>query len=89
MYKILIGLIGISILTGCSTTNFNAKELQERHKGIIDACYTVMEYAPNDKDNRIQNYLNVNEKNGHITSSEKQIIIKCLMRTEKSERWSK
>lgn len=87
MYKFLIAFLSIILFTGCAT--FTDEELSTRHDGIIDACYTVMEYAPQDKDARILEYLDNKQNKGHITRNEKLIIIKCLIRTEKSNRWSK
>lgn len=87
MRTILIALTGMILFTGCAT--FTDKQLSKRHEGIVDACYTVIEYAPQDKDARIQKYLDSKQEQGHITTNEKAIIIKCLIRTEKSERWSK
>ncbi|MBR4315571.1 MAG: hypothetical protein IKP65_01175 [Alphaproteobacteria bacterium] len=66
----------------------NKQELQLRHEGIIDACYTVLEYNPEDKESRINTYLEQKEKAKQITTSEKQIIKACLKRTESSKKWS-
>ena len=87
MYKLLLTIPLILTLTGCST--FTDEQLSTRHDGIIDACYTVMEYAPADKDTRILEYLQAKQDKGHITINEKKIIIKCLIRTQKSNRWTK
>jgi hypothetical protein len=59
------------------------------YHGIIDAVYTVAEYAPGDKDERILKYLDKKIANGEISESDKQIILKCLQRTEDSIYWSK
>ena len=50
---ILLGLL--IMLTGCNSTNeIVDKEIK---KGIVDACYTVLEHNPKDKNERINNYL--------------------------------
>lgn len=89
MKKIYLLLSFSLLLCGCSSTKFNEKELSLRHQGIIDACYTVLEYNPADKTERIILYLQKKQKANQITKSEKELIIKCINRTEKSKRWSK
>lgn len=74
-------------ISGCNS--LNKQELQLRHEGIIDACYTVLEYNPEDKESRINTYLEQKEKAKQITASEKQIIKACLKRTESSKKWLK
>ena len=71
---------------GCSSIK---NEIIENHRlsGIIDAVYTVTEYAPEDKDERILNYLDKKIDAGEITEDDKQVILKCLERTEKSIHW--
>jgi hypothetical protein len=84
---LLLGMVLI-LCTGCSS-KFNDKELSLRHDGIVDACYTVLEYNPQDKTERIATYLEQKEKAGQLTIREKELIKKCINRTEKSTRWSK
>jgi hypothetical protein len=89
--KKMILLSGMILLlcVGCSSSKFNDKELALRHDGIVDACYTVLEYNPQDKTERIIIYLEQKERAGQITIREKELIIKCINRTENSTRWSK
>lgn len=87
-YKLFFIAGIIVMLSGCSST-FNKQTLQVRHKGIIDACYTVLEYNPTDKEERINNYLEQKKQMKQITESQKIIIKECLNRTEISKKWSK
>lgn len=84
------GLVVLTVLfvTGCNSSN---KEIisMKRYDGIIDACYTVLQYNPSDKDERINRYLQNKQKDGQINQKEKVIIQKCLQRTQSSKRWSK
>lgn len=83
-YLFLLSLL--ILLSGCG---LNHQELQLRQQGIVNACYTVIEHNPQDKTKRIETYLDFNVKQKHITNAEKNIIKKCLERTETSVRWSK
>lgn len=85
MNKIFVLFFCIVFLTGCSS--LTKEQLKERHCGIIDACYTVMEYQPQDEEERINTYLQKKVDSGQLTLQEKQIIIKCINRTKSSKRW--
>lgn len=80
----LFALLAV-IVSGCS--RFTEQQEETRKKGIINAVYTTLEYSPSDKDKRINNYLELNVKNKHITESEKGIIILCINRTLQSAKW--
>lgn len=85
---ILIALMILMTITGCA--KYSEGELNLFHEGIIDACYTVIEYdKKDDRYNRIEVYLDKKIEEGEITKSESMIIKKCISRTQKSGRWSK
>lgn len=65
MRIVFIGIICI-MLSGCSVTN-NIIVQKEVKESIIDACYTVLEYNPQDKEVRINKYLDSKEKKNDIT----------------------
>lgn len=83
---IIVGILQIC-LAGCCT--FTEQEIEMRHKGIVDACYTVLEHAPEDKDTRINEYLEKQKEKKVLTAREKVLIKDCLDRTERSPRWQK
>lgn len=82
---ILFGML--IILTGCS--NVNPIQNESKKEGVVDACYTVMEYNPTDKKERIQKYLESKVKSNDISKEEKEMLERCLERTEKSNNWVK
>jgi len=86
MYKVIIGSTLLVLLAGCSS--FSEKELSARHAGIVDACYTTIEYAPQDKV-RIEQYLVKQQQNKVLTVRESNLIKLCLKRTEGSPKWEK
>lgn len=73
------------MFTGCN--NLSKKELQLRHTGIIDACYSVIEFNSNNKYQKIKSYIEFNIEKKHLTKEQGMILIKCLKRTENSIRW--
>lgn len=81
---IIVGILQIC-LAGCCA--FTEQEIEVRHKGIVDACYTVLEHAPADKDTRIKEYLEKQCRNKTMTEREKELVKDCLDRTERSPRW--
>ena len=83
---LIVGILQLC-LAGCCT--FTEQEIEMRHKGIVDACYTVLEHAPEDKDARIDDYLEKQEKNKVLTKREKALVKDCLDRTERSPKWQK
>ena len=69
-------------LAGCT----NDAVIKERHVGIIDACYTKLEKAP-ESSSAIDAYLQKQEKASWVTSREVFIIKSCIKRTSESEKW--
>ena len=69
-------------LAGCTSDAV----IKERHKGIIDACYTKLEKAP-ESSSAIDVYLQKQEKASWVTSREVFIIKSCIKRTSESEKW--
>ena len=84
MYKVIFWCTLLVLLTGCSS--FSERELFARHAGIVDACYTALECAPQDKE-RIDKYLNRQQQQKFITVRERSLIELCLKRTERSSKW--
>ena len=84
MRLIILSIFITIICVGCN--QLNDSQLQLRHKGIIDACYTSLEYNQQQK---IKPYLESKVINNQITNEQKQIIEKCIERTINSKRWSK
>lgn len=83
--RLIIFSIFITITcVGCN--QLTDSQLQLRHQGIIDACYTSLEYNQQQK---IKTYLESKVINNQITNEQKQIIEKCIKRTVDSKRWSK
>jgi hypothetical protein len=72
-------------MTGCST--FTDQELSLRRKGVVDACYTLLEYNPKDKDMRIDTYLQKKTEEGILDKGSKEILENCIKRTESSKNW--
>lgn len=87
MKNILIILVIAMFFTGCTT--FTEKEQESLKEGIVDACYTVTEYNPEDKTIRIDNYLLSKIEDEIITDKEAEMIKRCLRRTEQSKKWDK
>lgn len=87
MKRLIILSTLLLFLSGCAT--FTEQEIEVRHKGIVDACYTVLEHAPADKDARIEEYLVKQKEKKVLTAREKVLIKDCLDRTERSPRWQK
>lgn len=85
--RLILCFFILIMITGCN--NLSQKELQLRHTGIIDACYNVMEFNSNDKDQKIKSYIEFNIEKNHLTREQGMILIKCLKRTENSNRWMK
>ena len=56
--------------------------------GIVDACYTTLEYAPQDK-TRIEQYLAKQQQQKLLTTRESNLIKFCLKRTGESPKWGK
>lgn len=85
MYKTVVLSILLVLLAGCSSLSDRA--LQDRRSGIIDACYTTLEYSPADSKERINVYLS--KQGAYITEQESKLILMCIERTERSKRWGK
>ena len=85
MYKTLVLSILLVLLSGCSSLSDRA--LQDRRAGIVDACYTTLEYSPADSKERINVYLS--KQGAYITKQESKLILMCIERTEKSSKWKK
>lgn len=83
----ILNLISLFLLTSCSS--LTKQQLDQRKTGIIDACYTVLEYNSQNKEQKIQKYLNQKIEQDLINKEQKIIIKKCLYRTQNSERWNK
>lgn len=84
MRRILLLFI-VLIFTGCSTMTETV--LQQRKNGIIQSCYTTLQNGGTFE--KIDIYLMKNVQFQHITKEQKQILIRCIKRTYKSEKWSK
>lgn len=97
MHKYLLAVIGSMLVSGCSfiesTVTEKAAEKEKLSQavkvGIIDACYTVLEYSPADKNDRIQKYLETKQAKGDLTKNEKFVLESCIKRTEQSKNWGK
>ena len=74
MVRVILITFILLILTGCTTSI----DKDIRLKGIIDACYTSIEYKQFED---IRPYLDSKVKNGEIESETANAIIKCLERT--------
>ena len=83
--RLIYCLLCVVLLTGC-TSNFTVEE-QHKRTHIIDACYTVLETNPQDKDDKISAYLDSHKKDGDLSAKEAFIIQGCLKRTEESKKW--
>ena len=84
LFMLLISAFFLSCcLSGCSPVDYK----EEIKIGIVDACYTTLEYNPEDASNRINNYLNSKELSGDITAKERRIIDICIERTKISTKW--
>lgn len=86
MKKALI-LFVVVFMFGCN--NLDDKTLQKRKQGIVQSCYVVLQNKPKDKQQRINTYLEKKLQQGHITLEQKEMLLKCLKRTENSKNWSK
>ena len=85
MYRTFVLSILLVLLVGC--TSLSDRALQDRKAGIVDACYTVLEYSPADGKERINTYLS--KQGAYITLQESKIILMCIERTERSSKWGK
>lgn len=84
MLLVLLGFMSCC-LSGCAQPIYK----EEIKIGIVDACYTVLEYDPVDTKDRIQNYLNSRELAGELTEKERRMIDICIERTKISTKWGK
>lgn len=87
MKEIIFILSYISMILFCGCSSLNDQQLDTRKTGIVDACYTVIQYNPTDKKQRVQTYLNKKVQEKLIIQEQKIIIIKCLNRTQNSSCW--
>lgn len=85
MYKVIFWCTLLVLLAGCSSLSEQA--LEARKVGIVDACYTTLEYSPADSKERISTYLS--KQGAYITKQESKLILMCIERTERSSKWGK
>ena len=74
----------VCCLSGCSAIAYN----EEVKVGIVDSCYTVLEYEYGDRE-KIRKYLDVKVEKKDITLSERLMIDRCIERTINSKRWTR
>lgn len=87
MKKVSVLLLLVLLLSGCSS--LDEKVVTQKKIGIVDACYTVLEYNPCDKEERINHYLQCKQKEEVIDEGQVFVLKECLKRTENSRKWSK
>ena len=56
---------------------------------MVDACYTVLEMAPADKDAKVDTYLQAYQNGGLMSEGEVYVLKQCIKRTENSSKWRK
>ena len=71
-------------LSGCTPVAYK----EEIKIGIVDSCYTVLEYEPGNRE-KIGRYLDSKVEKKDITLSERIMIDRCIDRTINSKRWAK
>ena len=81
--RVIFCLFCVVLLTGCAS-NLTVEE-QHKRAHIVDACYTVLETSPEDKQDRINAYLESHKQEGNLSNKEVFIIKECLKRTEESD----
>ena len=79
----------ISTVCGCASNVSNTPEMEALKEGIVDACYTKLEYSQESPDERIKTYLDNRVRDREITTEEKRMIERCVKRTVLSKKWRK
>ena len=85
--KVVISVLCCLMLVGC--TSSITQEQKHIYTHVVDACYTVLEMAPADKDTRISTYLQAYQNGGLMSEGEVFVLKECIKRTESSTRWKK
>lgn len=87
MRKLAVTLTVVLFTFGCESVDKDAKE--KLKDGVVDACYTTLEYGSSSYEERINKYLEARLSSKTISKEEKAMIERCLERTKKSSRWGK
>lgn len=82
----LCSITCLFFLAGCSQS-LNPTLLEKRQTGVVDSCYTVLEYNSDDKFTKIDSYLSKKVEEGILTNQSATILRKCLDRTISSKCW--
>ena len=85
--RILISVLCCLILVGC--TSGITQEQKHVRTHVVDACYTVLEMAPADKDAKVDTYLQAYQNGGLMSEGEVYVLKQCIKRTENSSKWRK
>lgn len=71
------------VLSGCS--NYNSNLNAKTKENIVDAVFTVYEYSPKDRTDRVAKYLDKKVATKQLSTEERFIIDLCIKRSFKNK----
>lgn len=85
--RIFLCVVLCCVAAGCTSGLTKDQQLVRTH--VVDACYTLFEETAENRDDRVNNYLELHRQGDVLSEGEVFIIKACIKRTEESRKWKK
>ena len=85
--RIFLCIVLCFVAAGCTSGLTREQQLIRTH--VVDACYTLLEEVSENRDARMNNYLETYKNGGLMSEEEVYTLKECIKRTEGSSKWRK